>query len=97
MGGGSESNDSLTWPPWRDSGINSEGNRGTPQTGNLSSISYVSSSYVSLKIGKTFCLFFESMIPSKAIKRLFFFSFNLREEQMLTDKISPADSFVSDA
>ena len=37
------------------------------------------------------------MIPSKAIKRLFFFFFNLREEQMLTDKISLADSFVSDA
>lgn len=46
------------------------------------------------KISKTFCLFFKSMIPFKAIKRLFFFSFNLREEQMLTDKISPADSFV---
>ena len=66
-------------------------------TVNLSSISCLSSSHVSLKISKIFCLFFKSMIPSKAIKRRFFFFFNLREEQMLTDKISLADSFVSDA
>lgn len=42
--------------------------------------------------------FFKSMSPFKAIKKgAFFFFFNLRREQMLTDEISLADSFVSDA
>lgn len=94
----------LAWPSEGGSVHKNPGKWDTPQTLSLRSIRHLVSSYRSLKRSKIFSYFLKhdclQSLHGKAVfvlLFLFLFFLNLRGEQMLTDEISLADSFVSDA